>query len=42
MACGLDAAILDPLDEILMNQIKAARALLDQDPFCLDYINAMR
>lgn len=42
MACGLDAAILDPLDEILMSQIKAARTLLDQDPFCLDYINAMR
>jgi 5-methyltetrahydrofolate--homocysteine methyltransferase len=42
MANGLNSAILDPLDEILMNQIKAAQVILDQDPFCMNYINAMR
>lgn len=42
MACGLNAAILDPLDEVLMSQIKAAQAILDQDPYCMNYINAMR
>ncbi|MBN1902118.1 dihydropteroate synthase [Candidatus Sumerlaeota bacterium] len=42
MASGLDAAIMDPLDEALMSQVKAAQALLDLDPYCMNYINAMR
>jgi len=42
MASGLNAAILDPLDNLLMAQVKAAQALLAQDPFCMDYINFIR
>lgn len=39
---GLDAAILDPCDSELMALIFAATALLGQDEFCVNYINAYR
>jgi len=42
MGAGLDAAIIDPLDERLMSLIIATRALLGQDEFCMDYISAAR
>ena len=42
MAAGLDSAILDPLDEELMDTTKAAEALLAKDHFCMDYIKAFR
>ena len=42
MAAGLDSAILDPLDEELMEAIKASEALLGKDHFCMNYIKAFR
>ena len=42
MGQGLDSAIMDPLDTELMKLIKAARVLLDQDPFGAEYIKASR
>ena len=42
MAAGLDSAILDPLDEELMDAIKASEALLGKDRFCMNYIKAFR
>ena len=41
-AQGLDAAILDPCDEKLMAHIVAAKTLLGQDEFCVNYIRAYR
>lgn len=40
MTAGLDAVILDPLDDRLMALLAAGRALLDKDEFCMDYIAA--
>ena len=37
---GLDAVIMDPLDAGTMALIQASRALLNQDRFCLKYIEA--
>jgi len=42
MAAGLDAAILDPLDDPMMAQIKATEALLGIDDYCMNYIAAAR
>jgi hypothetical protein len=42
MARGLDAAILDPLDQTLMASVCAAEALLGRDEMCLDYIRSFR
>lgn len=42
MAAGLDSAILDPLDNELMDAVKTAEALLGKDRFCKDYIKAFR
>jgi cobalamin-dependent methionine synthase I len=42
MQAGLDAAILDPLDTMMMSLIKAGQALLGQDEYCLEYITAFR
>ncbi len=39
---GLDAAILNPLDQRLMALIKSTEAILNKDPFCLKYIEAYR
>ena len=39
---GIDAIILDPLDERLMASLKAAEALLGQDEYCVNYISAHR
>ncbi len=39
---GVDAAILDPCDEKLMAHIVAAKTLLGQDEFCVNYIKAYR
>ena len=39
---GLDAAILDPLDEDMMQLYYAAKLLSGQDEFCLGYIEAYR
>ena len=42
IARGLDAAILDPLDQPLMSVICAAQTLLGRDEMCMDYIQAYR
>jgi len=42
MACGLDAAIVDPLDRELMAELRAAEALVGNDPFCMNYIQLAR
>jgi 5-methyltetrahydrofolate--homocysteine methyltransferase len=42
MAEGLDAAILNPLDKRLMATLSASKMLLNQDEFCMGYINAFR
>ena len=42
IACGLDAAILDPLDHETMGTICAAEALAGRDEYCLSYITAHR
>ena len=39
---GLDSAILDPLDEDLMQTAFAAEALAGRDEWCADYITAYR
>ncbi len=42
MAAGLDSAILNPLDRELMSLLRAARALLGEDKYCMDYIESFR
>ncbi len=42
MACGLDSAIIDPLDKKIMAAIAAARALRGEDEFCMNYIKWFR
>lgn len=39
---GLDAAIVNPCDKHLMALEQASRALLNEDPFCQDYLRAFR
>lgn len=39
---GLDSAILDPTDKMLMSALMASCAILGQDEFCLNYIKAWR
>jgi 5-methyltetrahydrofolate--homocysteine methyltransferase len=42
ISAGLDAALLDPLDQDLMSLIVASEALLDKDEFCAGYLGAFR
>ena len=42
MMAGLDAAIMDPLDEQIMAQLITAEALLGHDEWCMNYITASR
>jgi 5-methyltetrahydrofolate--homocysteine methyltransferase len=42
MAAGMDSAIIDPLNKDMMGLIYATEALLGQDDFCMEYINAFR
>lgn len=42
MAMGMDAYILDPLDNELMGALYASKALLGQDEFCVNYLSAHR
>ncbi len=41
-AVGLDSAILDTTDKLLMGTIAAAQALAGNDPYCAEYIAAYR
>jgi cobalamin-dependent methionine synthase I len=42
MSAGLDAAIMDPTDKLLMSSLLASSAILAQDEFCLTYIRTWR
>jgi len=42
MAAGMDAAIIDPLDEYLMSLVHAAECILNRDEMCMGYITADR
>ena len=42
MNAGLDSAILDPTNRDMMGVIYATEALLGQDDYCMEYINAYR
>jgi 5-methyltetrahydrofolate--homocysteine methyltransferase len=42
MARGLDAGIVDPCDQQLMANIRAAEALLGRDEYCANYLRAFR
>ena len=42
MSRGLDAAIVDPLDQRMMVNVLTARMLLGQDPGCKAYLTAFR
>lgn len=42
MAVGLDAAILNTLDEPLMDLLTAGRTLLGDDEYCMDYLERFR
>jgi 5-methyltetrahydrofolate--homocysteine methyltransferase len=42
IACGLDAAILDPTDKQLLGTTRAALMLTGKDEFCMGYIKAFR
>ena len=39
---GMDAVILNPLDRRLLASLRAARALVGSDEYCMDYIAAYR
>ncbi len=42
VARGMDAFILDPLDQTLMSLLSASKTLAGQDEFCMDYIASVR
>jgi len=42
MVNGLDGALIDPLDKIMMSIIKATEAVLNKDPYCANYLKAYR
>ena len=42
MYAGMDSAIIDPLDDNITAQLRAAEALLGQDEFCMNYLQAHR
>lgn len=42
LTVGVDAFILDPLDRVLIGNLRASQALLGQDPYCAKYLAAHR
>ncbi len=42
IAAGLDTLLIDVRDQALMASIYAAKTLLNQDPYCLEYLQAYR
>ena len=42
MNAGMDSAILDPLNKEMMGLLYATEALLGQDEYCIEFINAFR
>ena len=39
---GMDAFILDPLDQTIMSLLFASRTMAGHDEYCMDYINGVR
>jgi len=39
---GLDTLLIDVRDQVLLSSIYAGKVLLNQDPYCLDYLKAYR
>jgi 5-methyltetrahydrofolate--homocysteine methyltransferase len=42
MAAGLDTLLIDVRDQALMSSIYASKPLLNQDPYCLEFLQAYR
>jgi len=42
IAAGLDTLLIDVRDQTLLSSVSAARILLNQDPYCIEYIQAFR
>jgi len=42
MAAGLDTLLVDVRDQALMSSVYAGRTLINQDPYCLEYLKAYR
>jgi len=42
LGAGLDAAIIDPLDQKLISLVYATEAILGKDEFCMNYVSAAR
>ncbi|UCB45908.1 MAG: dihydropteroate synthase [Spirochaetota bacterium] len=42
MVYGLDGALIDPLDRVMMSIVRATEALLNKDPFCGNYLKDYR
>jgi 5-methyltetrahydrofolate--homocysteine methyltransferase len=42
IAAGLDALLIDVRDQALMSSIYAGKALTNQDPYCLEFLQAYR
>jgi 5-methyltetrahydrofolate--homocysteine methyltransferase len=39
---GLDGALIDPLDSVMMSIILATEAVLNKDPYCGNFLKAFR
>ncbi len=42
IAAGLDSAILDPLDKVIMSLVYSAEVLVGKDEYCMNYLEAFR
>ncbi len=42
LAFGLDTLLIDVRDQTLMSSLYAAKALMNEDPYCLEYLKAFR
>ena len=42
LSAGLDTLLIDVRDQSLMSSIYASKILMNQDPYCLEYLQAYR
>jgi len=42
IASGLDTLLIDVRDQALLSSIYASKILINQDPYCLEYLKAYR
>lgn len=42
MGAGMDAAIMDPLDKLLMASLRTAKMLCGEDEYCMGFITGTR